>query len=50
VVIKLLDEYIDFENTQASDIYVIGKLVNIQITTEELGNLITEDDNFDIIL
>lgn len=50
VVIKLLDEYIDFENTQASDIYVIGKLVNIQITTEELGDLITEDDNFDIIL
>ena len=50
VVITLLDSYVDFENTEISDIYVIGKLVNIQITTEEFGNLITEDDNFDIIL
>lgn len=50
VVVTLLDNYIDFENTQASDIYVIGKLANVQITTEELGDLITEDDNFDIII
>lgn len=50
VVITLLDSYVDFENTDVNDIYVIGKLVNVQITTEEFGDLITEDDNFDIIL
>lgn len=50
VIVTLLGEYIDFENTEVSDIYIIGKLVNIQITTEEFDNLITEDDNFDIIL
>ena len=50
VLITLLDSYVDFENTEVNDIYVIGKLVNVQITTEEFDNLITEDDNFDIIL
>ena len=50
VVITLLDSYVDFINTEVSDIYVIGKLVNVQITTEEFDSLITEDDNFDIIL
>jgi hypothetical protein len=31
VVVTLFDEYIDFDNTDISDIYVIGKLVSITL-------------------
>jgi hypothetical protein len=43
VVVTLLDNYIDFENTLASDIYVIGKLVDIELDTEDDIDILTEN-------
>lgn len=43
VVIKLNDEYIDFDNTTTNDIYVYGKFVDINLGTENSLNLLTED-------
>jgi hypothetical protein len=49
VVITLNDEYIDFDNVTIDDIYVIGKLVDIPIATED-GFIITTEDGLDIII
>ena len=49
VVIKLNDEYIDFDNVTINDIYVIGKLKDIPIGTETDIALSTEGDE-EIIL
>ena len=49
VVIKLNDEYIDFDNVTIDDIYVIGKLLEIPIATENDSIIITED-GLDIIM
>lgn len=49
VVIKLNDEYIDFDNVTINDIYVIGKLVDVPIATEDNFNITTED-GLDIII
>ena len=49
VVITLNDEYIDFDNVTINDIYVIGKLVDIPIATEDNFNITTED-GLDIII
>ena len=49
VVITLNDEYIDFDNVTIDDIYVIGKLVDIPIATED-GFIITTEDGSDIII
>lgn len=49
VVITLNDEYIDFDNVTIDDIYIIGKLVEIPIATEDNLIIITEDGS-DIII
>lgn len=49
VVITLNDEYIDFDNVTINDIYVIGKLIDIPIATENDSIIITED-GLDIII
>jgi uncharacterized membrane protein YvbJ len=49
VVIKLNDEYIDFDSVTINDIYVIGKLLEIPIATENDSIIITED-GLDIIM
>ena len=49
VVIKLNDEYIDFDNVTINDIYVMGKLKDIPIGTETDIALSTEGDE-EIIL
>ena len=49
VVITLGDEYIDFDNVNLSDIYVIGKLVEIILDTEDYIDLRTENDENIII-
>ena len=49
VVITLNDEYIDYDNVTINDIYVMGKLVDIPIASEDGYNLITED-GLDIII
>lgn len=49
VVITLNDRYIDFDNTTINDIYVIGKLLNISILTED-NSVITTEDGLDILL
>jgi hypothetical protein len=49
VVVTLLDNYIDFENTLANDIYVIGKLVDIELDTENDIDILTENDENIII-
>ena len=49
VVVTLNDEYIDFDNVTIDDIYVIGKLVDIPIATEDNFNITTED-GLDIII
>jgi hypothetical protein len=43
VVVTLNDEYIDFDNVTINDIYVIGKLVDIPIATENEIILSTEN-------
>lgn len=49
VVITLGSDYIDFENTFVTDIYVIGKLLEIPISSEDDYNLTTED-GLDLII
>jgi len=49
VVITLGNEYIDFDNISINDIYVIGKLVDIPIVSED-GSVITTEDGLDIII
>jgi hypothetical protein len=49
VVVKLNDEYIDFDNVTINDIYVMGKLVDIPIATEDDSIIITES-GLDIII
>jgi hypothetical protein len=44
VVITLNDEYIDFDNVTLDDIYVIGKIVEIDLNTEDYFDLTTEND------
>ncbi len=49
VIITLGNEYIDFDNISINDIYVIGKLVDIPIASED-GSVITTEDGLDIII
>ena len=49
VVITLNNNYIDFDSITIDDIYVIGKLVDIPIATEDNSIIITED-GLDIII
>ena len=49
VVITLLDDYIEFDSITIDDIYVIGKLVDIPIATED-NFIITTEDGLDIII
>jgi hypothetical protein len=49
VVVTLNDEYIDFDSVTLNDIYVIGKLIDIPIASEDGYNIITED-GLDIII
>jgi hypothetical protein len=49
VVITLNDGYVDFDNVTLNDIYVIGKLVDIPVSTEDNFNITTED-GLDIII
>ena len=49
VVITLLDNYIDYDSITINDIYVIGKLVDIPIATED-NFIITTEDGLDIII
>lgn len=49
VVISLNDRYIDFDSVTINDIYVIGKIVDIPIITEDNINIATED-GLDIII
>ncbi len=45
VVVTLNDRYIDFDNVTIDDIYVIGKLRYINLNTENVIDLLTEDGN-----
>ena len=49
VIITLNDNYIDFNNVTLNDIYVIGKLVDIVLDTEDFIDLRTENDENIII-
>jgi hypothetical protein len=49
VVITLNDRYIDFDNVTIDDIYVIGKLVDIELDTENDIDILTENDENIII-
>ena len=49
VVITLNEYYIDYDNVTIDDIYVMGKLVDIPIATEDSFNITTED-GLDIII
>lgn len=49
VVITLGEYYIDYDNVTIDDIYVMGKLLDIPITTENDSIIITED-GLDIII
>ena len=49
VVVTLNDNYIDFDSVTIDDIYVIGKLIDVPIITEDGYNIITED-GLDIII
>jgi hypothetical protein len=49
VVITLNDTYIDFDSVTTDDIYVIGKLIDIPVATEDGFNIITES-GLDIII
>jgi hypothetical protein len=49
VVVTLNNSYIDFDSVTVDDIYVIGKLVEIPIATENNSIIITED-GLDIII
>jgi hypothetical protein len=49
VVITLNEYYIDYDNVTINDIYVIGKLVDVPVATEDDSIIITED-GLDIII
>ena len=49
VVITLGNEYIDFDNVSINDIYVMGKLVDVPVATED-DSVITTEDGLDIII
>ena len=49
VVITLGNEYIDFDNVSINDIYVMGKLVDVPVATED-NSVITTEDGLDIII
>jgi hypothetical protein len=49
VVIKLNEYYIDYDNVTIDDIYVIGKLVDIELDTENDIDILTENDENIII-
>jgi hypothetical protein len=49
VVIKLNDEYIDFDNVTINDIYVIGKLVDIPIAAEN-DIILSTENGLDLIV
>jgi hypothetical protein len=49
VVVKLNDEYIDFDNVTINDIYVIGKIVELNLDTEDYIDIRTENDENIII-
>jgi len=49
VVITLAAQYIDYDNVTINDIYVMGKLLDVPVATEDNSIIITED-GLDIIL
>lgn len=49
VVVTLNDRYIDFDNITLDDIYVIGKLRYLNLDTENILDILTEDGNEIII-
>jgi hypothetical protein len=49
VVITLNEYYIDYDNVTVNDIYVMGKLVDVPVATEDDSIIITED-GLDIII
>jgi hypothetical protein len=49
VVITLNEQYIDYDNVTINDIYVMGKLVDVPVATEDDSIIITED-GLDIII
>ena len=49
VVITLNDYYIDYDNVTIDDIYVIGKLRYLNLDTENILDILTEDGNEIII-
>jgi hypothetical protein len=49
VVITLNEEYIDYDNVTINDIYVMGKLVDIELDTENDIDILTENDENIII-
>lgn len=49
VVVTLFDDYIDYDNVTINDIYVIGKLVDVPVTSEDDTILSTESD-LDLII
>jgi hypothetical protein len=49
VVITLNEYYIDYDNATVDDIYVMGKLVDVPVATEDDSIIITED-GLDIII
>jgi hypothetical protein len=49
VVVTLNDEYIDFDSVTLNDIYVIGKLIDIPIASED-NSVLTTEDGLDIII
>jgi hypothetical protein len=49
VVITLNEYYIDYDNVTINDIYVMGKLVDIELDTEDDIDILTENDENIII-
>lgn len=49
VVIKLYGNYIDFQNTEPSDVYAFGKFLDVILDTENSIDLLTEDGSKIII-
>jgi hypothetical protein len=49
VVITLNEYYIDYDNVTINDIYVMGKLVDIELDTENDIDILTENDENIII-
>jgi hypothetical protein len=49
VIVKLNDEYIDFDNVTINDIYVIGKLVDIPLAAEN-DIILSTENGLDLII